>query len=180
VVDDLGLTSTHTETITVSAPLPGSDQPTDSTPSDSSAPQGFDTPPAPVADPAPANPLVPAGLAQFNPRPFVRIKGHTTGRGAQIDLFSVRALGGSRVAVRCQGKHCPKHSAVQRLIKGSRTGTVRFRPVEGFLVAGIVLEVRVTKKGYVGRYTRFRIGKLKPPVRWDGCLMPGAKGPSEC
>jgi hypothetical protein len=38
----------------------------------------------------------------------------------------------------------------------------------------------VTKDGYIGRYTRFRVGKVKPPVRWDGCLMPGATKATDC
>jgi hypothetical protein len=177
VVDDLGLASTTTQTINVATPPPPPPPPA-----------SFDTAPVPGPEPAPqANPLGPtSSLAQFSPRPFIHIKGRTTGRGARVNLFTVRAAVGAKVVVRCIGKRCPAKGAT-RVVKGRRVksgrataGTVRFRAVEHLLRAGIVLEVRVTKKGYVGRYTRFRIGRLKPPVRWDGCLLPGHKGPSEC
>jgi hypothetical protein len=130
---------------------------------------------------APAQALLPSSTRHrlLNPQPFIRIKGRTTGRGARIDLFSVRAPAGSRISLRCQGKGCPVGVARGR-VRGKRTRTIRFRAVESWLRAGIVLEVRVMKQGYVGRYTRFRIGRLEPPVRWDACVTPGSKGPTAC
>src|SRR4051794_21673354 len=176
VVDDLGLSATRTETVVVAVPRPPQPEPQPQSTGDSG---GFDTPP-PAADTTPANPLTPT-LAQFDPKPFVRVKGHTTGKGAQIDLLSVRAARGAHVWVRCAGKKCPKHKSQVRVVKTKKkVGTVRFRRIEGWFRAGTRLEVRVTKQGFIGRYTRFRIGMLKPPVRWDGCLMPGATGPKEC
>lgn len=165
VVDELGYASTHSETFLVSAP-----------PTLAGDPGSFDTPPASTAPPT----LAPS-LGVFDPAPFIRIKGRTTGKGARVDLFTVRAARGARVWVRCVGKRCPKHKTQARAVKTKKkTATVRFRRIEGWFRAGTILEVRVTKKGYIGRYTRFRIGKLKPPVRWDGCLVPGATGPRDC
>jgi PKD repeat protein len=180
VTDDLGYTATKRETYHVSAPAPpatADPQPDQPQPADGA---GFDTSaPQPAPDPGALNPA--ASLKAFSPMPFIRIKGHTTGHGAQIDLFSVRGARGALVRVRCVGKACPKKSSAHRVIKSKRgTGTVRFGALQGWFREGTLLEVRVTKKGFVGRYTRFRIGKLKPPVRWDGCMMPSAKAPVEC
>jgi PKD repeat protein len=119
------------------------------------------------------------GFAALNPRPFIHIKGRTTGRGALIDLFTVRAPSGAEVVLRCNGKRCPIKARRAR-VGGSGIGIVRFRAVEKLLRVGIVLQVEVTKQGFVGRVTRFRIGRLKPPVRWDGCLVPGHNGPADC
>jgi hypothetical protein len=46
--------------------------------------------------------------------------------------------------------------------------------------AGTVLEVLVTKPGFVGKYTRFRIRKRRPPLRTDLCVQPGATTGSAC
>src|SRR4051794_7962902 len=98
VTDELGYAATHQETFAVAAP------------SSAAQPQqtsggGFDT--TQTAPPAPTLPNPTTRLAQLNPKPFVRIKGHTTGHGAQIDLFTVRAVGGTKIAVRCIGRKCP-------------------------------------------------------------------------
>ncbi|MEA2494018.1 MAG: hypothetical protein QOJ29_1929 [Thermoleophilaceae bacterium] len=193
VTDDLGYTATKRETFHVAPaatpdpqPQPQSEQPQSEQPQpEQPQPQptgggGFDTPvPQPAPDPNPLNPA--ATLKAFSPMPFIRIKGRTTGHGARIDLFSVRGARGALVRVRCVGKACPEKSSAHRVIKSKRgTATVRFDALQGLFPEGTVLEVRVTKKGFVGRYTRFRIGRLKPPVRWDGCLMPSAKAPVGC
>lgn len=171
VTDELGYTASRTLPFVVvsrSAQPQPQPQPTPG--------GGFDTP-ASAAAPAPAA----GALLQFNPMPFIRIKGHTTGRGAQIDLFTVRAERGARVWVRCVGRRCPKRGSQRKQVKTSKTtGTVRFRRIQGWYRAGAIIEIRVTKQGYMGRYTRFRIGKVRPPVRWDGCLAPGGKGPTQC
>lgn len=186
VIDDLGTTATATKTFDVvqpdsPPPAPG-DTGGNTGGSDGGTPNGGATngdlgsgsgsSPDPVLLPGSA-------LRLLHPRPFIHIKGHTTGRGAQIDLFSVRAPGGAKISLRCKGRTCPL-SIKKRAIRGSKARTVRFKAIQGWLRAGIVLEVRVTKKGFVGRFTRFRIGKLKPPVRWDGCLFPGSNTPKDC
>jgi hypothetical protein len=58
---------------------------------------------------------------------------------------------------------------------------VRFRKFERRLLrAGIKIEVFVTKPDTIGKYTRFRIRKRKPPLRWDACLMPRQVAPVAC
>jgi hypothetical protein len=45
---------------------------------------------------------------------------------------------------------------------------------------GTLIEIRVTKRGEVGKYTRFKIRKEKPPLRVDRCLPPGSRRPAPC
>jgi hypothetical protein len=160
VVDDLGQTAISFQSVTV-GPAPA----------------------APAAGGPPSQGVLGArargGLSVFSPAPFIRIRGHTTGRGALIDLFTVRAPSGATVVVRCKGRTCP--FKVRRSKVGGRgVGIIRVRAVEKHLRAGIVLEVRVTKAGFLGKFTRLRIDRLKAPLRWDGCLVPGDKGPTQC
>jgi hypothetical protein len=49
-----------------------------------------------------------------------------------------------------------------------------------YLRAGVRLEVFVTKRGMIGKYTRFRIRRGKAPARLDRCLVPGVKKPVRC
>ena len=124
--------------------------------------------PAPAAAP-------PSWLTPF---PTVRIAGRTSARGATLRLFSVLAPVGSTVVVRCAGKGCPVKT---RRATVSRSGVpIRIRSFERRLRAGIVIAVRVTKDGLIGKYTRFRIRRVKAPARWEACLMPGASKPTEC
>jgi hypothetical protein len=192
VTDDLGSTSSATQSLTV-ADTPsgagsgaaggsgsgGSGQP--SAPADSGSPAAganptFDS----TAGSTPAISLP----SMLKPLPFIHIKGHTTGRGAQIDLFTVKAPAGSRLTVACVAKRGCGRKLGQfkvRARKGRATGLVRVRWIEGWRRAGTLIKVRVTKPGFIGRYTQFRIGRLKPPVRWDGCLLPGHNGrPTDC
>jgi len=55
-----------------------------------------------------------------------------------------------------------------------------FRP-ETWLPAGIVLEIRVTRAGSIGKFTRFRIrAGGSPPTRDDRCLMSGSRRAVSC
>ena len=174
-VDDLGTASTTTHVISVAASTtPAGDAPAAGSGGSGAGQSGspFDVGSAPVL-----------GLSMINPAPFIRIKGHTTGRGAQIDLFTVRAPVGSTITVRCKGGHGCRRKVGSVTVKGTTgraTRVLRFRWIQGWRRAGTIISVRVMKKGFIGRYTRFRIGKLKPPVRWDGCLFPGHNSPTDC
>ena len=154
VTDDLGSTSTWSLDFNVAA---GVRQP--ATGAGGSAP-------------APA-----AGPSWMSPFPTVRIAGRAVRGGARLSLMAVRAVPGASVEVRCAGRACP---ARVRRARVARAGRVRVHAFERFLRAGTVLSVRVTKKGHVGKYTRFRIRSRKAPTRWDGCLMPGRSRPVEC
>jgi hypothetical protein len=131
--------------------------------------------PTPVATPAPvvtaAAPLVPLA---FDPFPVVRIRGQLTRTGARVTLLSVRAPGDAWVDVDCTGKDCPaRHYR-------SAGGEHRLRKFERTLRAGTRLEVRVTKPGYIGKFTEFVIRRHAEPKRSDRCLAPGATRPVAC
>jgi hypothetical protein len=54
----------------------------------------------------------------------------------------------------------------------------RFR--KALLRPGAMIEILVTKRGDVGKYTRFQIRDGRPPKRIDRCLRPGSKRPVRC
>lgn len=114
-------------------------------------------------------------LRLLSPFPVVRLVGQLTAKGTEVKLLVVQAPRGARVSVRCRGHDCPYRRAAAR----SR-GRVRFRRLQRLLPAGAVLEVSVTKRGTIGKYTRFRIRRGRTPARLDRCLRAGAKGPVAC
>ena len=121
--------------------------------------------------------VTPARAAFLTPFPIVRIRGRLTSRGAVITLLSVRAPRGARVAVTCTGgtrRGCP------RGLRARTAAAVSFPAVKRHLRAGAALEVRVTRSGTIGKYTRFTIRKGRSPVRRDSCLLPGRSKPSAC
>jgi hypothetical protein len=125
-------------------------------------------PPVVVAAPSPSRPPL------LKPFPVIRIKGVLTAYGARVTLFSVRAPRSARISVLCRGRDCPRRRF--RPPPGPR----RLRPFERDLRAGTRLEVAVTRRGYVGKFTVIVIRRQAPPSRSDRCLMPGAKRPVRC
>ena len=124
--------------------------------------------------PPPANIFTPPLLSPF---PVVRIVGQLTRRGAHIRFLSVRAPVCTRVTAICRGAGCPFKRAT-RLVgwKGARV-----RSLAGSrLRAGVKLNVLVTKRDRVGKFTRFTIRRGKPPLRVDRCLRFGQTTPSAC
>jgi PKD domain-containing protein len=121
--------------------------------------------------------VAPRPPTMLSPFPIVRLTVRGTRRGVRVLRLGVQAPPGSRVAVRCIGRGCGKRSEVRL----ARTGrAVRFPGVQRRLRAGVVLEVRVTAPGRIGKYTRFRLRRGAPPRRVDLCLPPGAAGPAPC
>jgi hypothetical protein len=119
-----------------------------------------------------------AGTLQFmTPFPVVRILGLLTPRGARIRFLSVRAPASATIRVRCRGRGCPRRQAKRG--RGIRR-SVRFRRFERWLRAGTILEVRVSRSGAIGKFTRFRIRRGRPPARKDACLRPGRSRGSPC
>lgn len=113
----------------------------------------------------------------ITPFPIIRITGRTAIGGARIDVLEVVAPRGTRVSARCGGRGCP----FRKWRKTVGTKTLVIKPLRGrFLSAGATLEVRVSKPGQIGKYTRIVIRKLKTPVRRDLCLVPGSSAPSKC
>jgi PKD repeat protein len=124
----------------------------------------------------------------LSPFPIVRITGRVTRSGIRLRRMIVDAPRGSTVVVRCQGRGCPLRRQVRTAVSGPSAGPlarvsriVRVRRLERRLLrAGVVLKISVTKPGTIGKYTRFRIRRGRPPARIDRCLMPGTPGPLRC
>jgi PKD domain len=120
--------------------------------------------------------------ALLSPFPIVRMTAALGDRGTRIQELVVNAPAGSRVKVRCLGRHCPFRSFARTADAHARAARiVRIRRLSRFILPpGTLIEIRVTKRGEVGKYTRFRVRKGKPPVRVDRCLRPGSNRPVRC
>jgi hypothetical protein len=126
----------------------------------------------PPSAPAPASPSSPDGLRPLWPFPTVRITGYILNRGARIAHLSVTAPPGANIDVRCKGPRCPLRQ------RSFRPG--RVRPLERYLRAGVAITIRVTRPGFIGKYTQVVIRSRRPPRRRDACLLPGALRPQPC
>lgn len=125
-----------------------------------------------------------APLVLMQPFPVVRIAGSESASGVKISLLSVQAPVGTRVSVACGGRHCPSRSESRVVVasRSSKTGGVllTFARFERSLHAGVMLEIRVSKPGEIGKYTSFRIRPNKPPARIDACVGPVDPKPIPC
>jgi PKD repeat protein len=135
----------------------------------------------PQPDPEVRSPVAPV-LRWLDPFPVIRIRGLATRKGAKLTLLSVTAPAGVTATLRCAGRGCPvkRLSAKVKAAKGKGVGVVRFRKIERSLPAGTRLEVAVTARGLVGKYTRFTIRRLALPARTDRCMIPGTTRPATC
>jgi hypothetical protein len=135
-------------------------------------------PPSPTAPgPNAPEPALIGAPSLMTPFPVVRIAGQLLPWGARVRLLAVTAPSGAVVTARCHGDGCPLRSLRRR----ARGQHVRLRALEHRLVAGIRLEILVRQRGFVGKYTRFRIrDRIRPPVRDDRCLLPGRRAPVGC
>jgi len=123
--------------------------------------------------------------APMQPFPIVRIAGSGSASGVKLSLFDVLAPVGARTTVSCRGRGCPAKSVSRVGVSSgskSKSGAVllAFRSFEHFLRAGIILEIRVSKPGEIGKYTRFAIRRGKLPVRVDSCLRSSDPKPIAC
>jgi hypothetical protein len=129
--------------------------------------------------------VAPAPLTLMQPFPIVRITGSENYLGVRLTALTVQAPPGARVTVSCQGRGCPARSesrvAVSR-VRNPALGTVRisFRRFEHTLRAGVILRIRVSKPGEIGKYTRFIVRRGLLPERLDTCLDPGGFKPMAC
>jgi hypothetical protein len=115
------------------------------------------------------------------PFPVVRIAGMRSSRGVKLRLLSVEAPPGARIEVECRGRGCP--ARLQWLLLTStrvENLTVTFPRFERFLRAGISLQIRVSKPGQIGKYTRLLIRRRRGPYREDGCLEPASTRAIRC
>jgi hypothetical protein len=126
-----------------------------------------------------------APLTLMQPFPIVRIAGSETSGGVRLTTLTVQAPPGARVTVSCQGRGCPARSesrvAVSR-VRNRVAGTVliSFRRFEHALRAKVILRIRVSKPGEIGKYTRFIVRRGQLPERLDTCLDPGGFKPMAC
>jgi len=151
------------------AQLSGSPDP----PSSSTTPPPGASPP--ISPPGTSAAAASGDLAVLSPFPIVRLRGAVTRTGARIELLAVQAPRGSRVTVRCLGRSCPASSASAAAGRG-----LRFKRFQRHLRGGVVLEVRVARRGMVGKYVRFTIRKGKSPLRRDMCLRSTSGRPVRC
>lgn len=128
----------------------------------------------------------PPALKLLQPFPIVRIAGAETGAGVRIRLLTVQAPLSATVAVTCKGTGCKTKSesrvATASAKNKSKGGVVMltFQHFERALRAGVVLQIRVTKAGQIGKFTSFKIRRHKLPLRSDSCLSPASPAPIAC
>ena len=130
-------------------------------------------------------PVARAPLRLMQPFPIVRIAGAETSSGVRLTTLTVQAPPGARVTVTCQGRGCPARSesrvAASR-VRNRVAGTVpiSFRRFEHALRAKVILSIRVSRPGEIGKYTRFIVRRGRLPERLDTCLDPGGFKPMAC
>jgi hypothetical protein len=126
-------------------------------------------------------PVGAAALPLMRPFPIVRITSTTTRTGVRLTLLGVLAASGSRITVQCKGRACPtKAQSHVAAARKPRTSFVEFRRFERSLAAGVTLEIRVSKAGAIGKYTRFVVRRGKRPARLDACLAGTNTKPMGC
>jgi len=118
----------------------------------------------------------------ITPFPVVSMLAAVSDRGTRIRQLVVHAPRGARIRVRCRGRRCPFRTFARTAdVQVHAARIVRIRRLRNYLLRpGTLIEIRVTKRGEVGKFTRFRIRKGKPPKRTDRCLAPGARHPTRC
>ena len=131
------------------------------------------TAPVPVSAPTATGP---GALPRLSPFPVLVVTGRTTGARTRITGLLVRGPAGARVAVGCRGACRAK--PFTRVIPAGRR--VRLRKGELLYRAGAILEIRVTGRARIGKFTRLRMRRGRAPARLDRCLAPGAAVPSAC
>ncbi|MGA2319707.1 MAG: Ig-like domain-containing protein [Solirubrobacteraceae bacterium] len=117
----------------------------------------------------------------MKPFPVVRITVTHVYQGVKLRLLSVQAGAGARVTVTCRGHGCPLKSQTRIAAAGKvGAGPIEFRRFERLLPDGVILEIRVSKAGEIGKYTRFAIRSGKLPLRIDTCLAPAGVKSMAC
>jgi hypothetical protein len=115
--------------------------------------------------------------ALMSPFPVVRIAGSFTSSGARLRVLQISAPKTARIDVTCRGAGCPRRR--QTKVAWSAQ-LVRFGRFEHTLRGGVVLEIRISQTGRIGKYTRFTVRRGRAPLRIDRCLMPGRSTPVTC
>jgi hypothetical protein len=126
-------------------------------------------------------PVTAAAQPLMRPFPIVRIISTDTRRGIRLKLLRVQASAGAQITVTCRGRGCPVKS-LKRLAASANAGVsaYTFGRLQRPLRAGVVLEIRVSKSGQIGKYTRLTVRRSKLPQRIDRCLDPAGVKPVVC
>jgi hypothetical protein len=132
--------------------------------------------PTPPVEGIPPPPPGPPALRPLRPFPVVVIAGRAFEARSVVSTLLVRGPRRARVTVACRGRSCP----VRRQRRRIRGGSLRLRRFETGLMAGTVIEIRVTSPNRIGKFTRLRILRDRPPARTDLCLRPGRRRPVRC
>lgn len=131
------------------------------------------TPPMPSPSPTATGPRA---LPRLSPFPVVVVTGRSKGARTRITGLLVRGPAGARVAFSCRGR-CRARPFTRRVARSRR---VRLTKGQLLYRAGAIIEIRVTGRAKVGKFTRLRIRGGRAPSRLDRCLAPGATRPSAC
>lgn len=118
-----------------------------------------------------------ASAKRLKPFPVVIIAGQLRRGLTHISEFTVKGPRGARVSVRCRGRKCPFRATGGTIGKTKR---LRLRRAQRSFRPGNVIEIRITGRNRIGKFTRIRIRRGRAPARADSCLMPGARKPSAC
>jgi hypothetical protein len=130
--------------------------------------------------------VAPPALKLMQPFPIVRIAGAETASGVKIRLLTVQTPLSTKVAVTCKGTGCKTKSesrvATASAKNKSKGGAIllTFAHFERPLRAGVILQIRVSGAGQIGKFTSFKIRRHKLPLRSDSCLTPTSGTPIAC
>lgn len=123
-------------------------------------------------------PPAPSAPRKLRPFPKVVVAGRVArGRTFISGLIVRRGPRGAAVSVRCRGRGCPRGGYRGKL---NRRGELRLRRFQRIYGPGATIEIRITKRGAIGKFTRLRVRRRGVPSRRDACLMPGATKFSRC
>ncbi len=138
----------------------------------------FSAPTAAFPVSAPSPPLIggPPALPRLSPFPVVVVIGRTRGARTRITGLLVRGPTGAKVTVSCN-RRCRVRGGATRIGAKRR---VRLKRAERLYRRGAVLDLRVTGRGKVGKFTRLRMRNGLAPARVDRCLAPGSVAPTRC
>jgi hypothetical protein len=97
-------------------------------------------------------------------------------------LRILHAVAGSRVEIRCKGRGCPFKRKVMKVRKTRASLSILSRKLKkARLKRGAVLEVRITKPGYVGFIRSHKVrARGKDPTIKDRCLSATTGKPQRC
>jgi hypothetical protein len=110
----------------------------------------------------------------IDPFPVIRIAGRFKGKRTRFTRVTVRAPRGVRIRVACKGSGCP------RRLRATAVKLVRLRALQRTYGPRATIEIRVTQRRKIGKFTRVRTRRGKAPVRIDRCLMPSRTRPVRC